>query len=156
MLENNEIDCAITVKLGFEMSKEFGWHLIREEPLTLVTPIEPTYATVEEYLTSFPIIRMYRASPTGRIADKYLVDRHLNPKDLFEIEAAEMILTLVSQGLGVSLLPDYGFRSSKERGIRKITITDRAYARPLGILYRRGLRESLTSLFHKALLNSAR
>lgn len=69
MLENNEIDCAITVKLSFEVSKEFGWHLIREEPLTLVTPIEPTYATVEEYLASFPIIRMYRNSPTGRIAD---------------------------------------------------------------------------------------
>lgn len=67
-----------------------------------------------------------------------------------------MILTLISQGLGVSLLPDYGFRSSEERRIRKIIIRDHAYARPLGLLYRRCPRESLISLFHKALFNSAR
>jgi len=155
MLEGGAIDCAITVRPTFEIAKEFGWHLIREEPLTLVCPAELPFEGVEACLSSSPMISMYRNSPTGRIAERFLQDKKIVAKELFEIEAAEVILVLVSQGLGVSLLPDYGFESSRERRIRKMAVGDRAYGRPVGILYRRGARISLIDAFHAAIKNGA-
>ncbi|SFM67662.1 LysR substrate-binding domain-containing protein [Methylobacterium pseudosasicola] len=155
MLENGAIDCAITVRPAFEIAKEFGWHLIREEPLTLVYPAEFSFGRIEECLSSSSIISMYRNSPTGRIAERFLQDKKIIAKELFEIEAAEVILVLVSQGLGVSLLPDYGFESSRERRIRKVAVGDRAYSRQVGILYRRGARISLIDAFHAAIENDS-
>ncbi|KST59279.1 LysR family transcriptional regulator [Methylobacterium sp. GXS13] len=154
MLESSEIDCAITVRPIFETAKEFGWHLIREEPLTLVCPADLTFEGVEECLSSASMISMYRNSPTGRIAERFLQDKMIVAKELFEIEAAEVILVLVSQGLGISLLPNYGFRSSAERRFRKVAIADRAYGRSIGILYRRGARISLINTFHAAIISA--
>jgi DNA-binding transcriptional LysR family regulator len=154
MLESSEIDCAITVRPIFETAKEFGWHLIREEPLTLVCPADLTFEGVEACLSSASMISMYRNSPTGRIAERFLQDKTIVAKELFEIEAAEVILVLVSQGLGISLLPDYGFRSSAERRFRKVAIADRAYGRSIGILYRRGARISLINTFHAAIISA--
>jgi DNA-binding transcriptional LysR family regulator len=152
MLDSHVIDCAITVRPAFEVAKEFGWHPIREEPLTLVYPAEFPFGGVEACLASSPMISMHRNSPTGRIAERFLRDRTIVAKELFEIEAAEVILVLVSQGLGVSLLPDYGFTSSEERRIRKVAVGGRAYGRPVGILYRRGARTSLVDAFHAAIM----
>jgi DNA-binding transcriptional LysR family regulator len=155
MLESGAIDCTITVRPAFEIAKEFGWHLIREEPLTLVCPAEFPFAGIEECLSSSPMISMYRNSPTGQIADRFLQDKKIVTKELFEIEAAEVILVLVSQGLGLSLLPDYGFTSSQDRRIRKVAVGDHAYRRPVGILYRRGARISLIDAFQAAIMTSA-
>ncbi|KQS82502.1 LysR family transcriptional regulator [Methylobacterium sp. Leaf361] len=155
MLESGAIDCAITIRPTFEIAKEFGWHLIREEPLTLVCPADLPFEGVEACLSTSSIIRMYRNSPTGRIAERFIQDKKIVAKELFEIEAAEVILVLVSQGLGVSLLPDYGFESSRERRIRKVIVGDRAYSRPVGILYRRGARISLIEAFHAAIKNGS-
>lgn len=155
MLESGAIDCAITIRPTFEIGKEFGWHLIREEPLTLVCPAGLPFEGVEECLSSSSIISMYRNSPTGRIAERFLQDKKIAAKELFEIEAAEVILVLVSQGLGVSLLPDYGFKSSRERRIRKVAVGDCAYGRPVGLLYRRGARTSLIDAFHAAINNNS-
>ncbi len=151
MVESGAIDCAITIKPTFEIAKEFGWHLIREEPLTLVCPAASAFRGVEECLSSSPMISMYKNSPTGRIAERFLQDKKIVAKELFEIEAAEVILVLVAQGLGVTLLPDYGFSSSLDRRIRKVTVGDRAYGRPVGILYRRGARNALITAFHAAM-----
>ena len=154
MVESGVIDCALTIRPTFEIAKEFGWHLIREEPLTLVFPAALTFGGVEACLSSSPMISMYKNSPTGRIAQRFLQDKKIVSRELFEIEAAEVILVLVSQGLGVTLLPDYGFTSSRDRRIRKVSVGDRAYARPVGILYRRGARNSLITAFHAALVAS--
>ncbi len=155
MVESGAIDCAITVRPAFEVAKEFGWHPIRDEPLTLVCPAAFPFAGIEECLSSSPMISMYKASPTGRIAERFLQDKAIVAKELFEIEAAEVILVLVSQGLGVSLLPDYGFQSSRDRRIRKVAVGDRAYGRPVGLLYRRGARISLIHAFHAAIMTAA-
>lgn len=153
MLESGAIDCAITVRPTFEIAKEFGWHLIREEPLTVVCPAKFPFEGIEECLASMPMISMYRNSPTGRIAEKFLQDKKIIAKELFEIEAAEVILVLVAQGLGVSLLPDYGFTSRRERRIRKVAVGDNAYSRLVGMLYRRGTRLCLIDAFHAAIKN---
>lgn len=153
MLESGAIDCAITVRPTFEIAKEFGWHLIREEPLTVVCPAKFSFEGIEDCLASMPMISMYRNSPTGRIAEKFLQDKKIIAKELFEIEAAEVILVLVAQGLGVSLLPDYGFTSREERRIRKVAVGDNAYSRPVGMLYRRGTRLCLIDAFHAAIKN---
>lgn len=153
MLESGAIDCAITVRPTFEIAKEFGWHLIREEPLTVVCPAKFPFEGIEECLASMPMISMYRNSPTGRIAEKFLQDKKIIAKELFEIEAAEVILVLVAQGLGVSLLPDYGFTSREGRRIRKVAVGDNAYSRPVGMLYRRGTRLCLIDAFHAAIKN---
>ena len=150
MLESDEIDCAITIKPRFSVPKEFGWRLIRLEPLVLIGPLDPTCSSMDDYFAAFPMIRMYRNSPTGRIVSEFLAKKGIVPNELFEIEAADMIVLLVSQGLGISLLPDYGFEHVNNRPIKKISAGDRSFDRPIGVLHRQGLRGALVDTFYAA------
>lgn len=143
MLDLGEIDCAITVKPDFDLAKGFGWHPLRAEPLVLVSPCDIDCDDIQGFFSRAPIIRMNRRSPTGQIVTKFLIDKKVNFRETFEMEAADTIVMLVSLGLGISLLPDYGFRSSVDRPIRTIKIQEEAYHRQIGILYRIGPRDAL-------------
>ncbi|ACA17704.1 transcriptional regulator, LysR family [Methylobacterium sp. 4-46] len=154
MLEAGEIDCALTVQPRFALAKGWGWLPVRREPLTLVSPVGLRRDTTDAYLSAAPLIRMDRRSPTGAIVTDYLNSRRIVPNELFELDAPDTITILVSLGLGIALLPDYGFRSSDDRPIRKIPIADRAFVRSIGILHRRGARIALIDALHAALCDS--
>jgi DNA-binding transcriptional LysR family regulator len=158
MLEMNEIDCAVTIKPRTITPKDFGWRLIRREPLTLISPYGLQCETIKEYISSKPLIRMDRKSATGVIVTEFLDDAGISPNELFEMDAQETIVMLVSQGLGISLLPDYGFGSYERRPIRKIIISETRFLREVGILFRQGAKRALVNAFYQSMmqaLNSA-
>ncbi len=98
---------------------------------------------MEDLLRTAPLIRMDRDAWTGRLINEYLADANISTRDLFEMDAAEAIINLVAQGLGVTLLPDYGIRPPLGRSIRKLAVEDDDYARVVGLLSRRGPSEGL-------------
>ncbi|MDP4021924.1 LysR family transcriptional regulator [Methylobacterium sp. NEAU 140] len=151
MLELNEIDCAITVKPRLLLTKGVGWHLVRREPLTLISPHDIDFENVTDYFSSKPLIRMDRNSATGTIVTDFLDHVGISPVELFEMDAQETIVMLVSQGLGISLLPDYGFYTNDQRPIRKIIVSKTCFMRDIGILYRQGAKRALVDALFKSL-----
>ena len=154
MLERNDLDCALVAEPFFPLPKSLGWRELRREPLVLVTPPDMPGETVEEVLARAPLIRMDREAWTGRLVNAFLKDHGLQPRELFELDAQEAVVIMVAQGLGVSLLPDWGIAAPAGRALRKMPVGDGRYDRVLGLLSHRGPREALADAFSSALTQS--
>ncbi len=154
MLEAGDIDCALMVRAPFSLSKSFSWLPVRSEPLVLTAPPDTKGENVSSIIGASPFIRMDRNAWTGQIVSRYLSDRDIHGRELFELDAPETIVTLVSESLGVSLLPDWGITPPLGRDLLILPVNDLRYSREIGILGRRGPAASLISAFHQIMCDS--
>jgi molybdate transport repressor ModE-like protein len=151
MLERGELDCALTAQPHFTLPKSLAWHRLREEPLVLIAPESLPGGSIGALLQAAPFIRMDRESWTGRLVDSFLKEQGLPVRELFELDAQEAIVILVAQGLGVSLLPDWGIEPPAGRKLRKLPVCDSRHARVLGLITAGGARGRLSATFADAL-----
>lgn len=108
---SGDLDAALLVHPLFELPKTCGWCSIRDEPLVLLTP---KHLQVDDPLLTAarePFIQYDREVVGGRLAADYLKGRGIRPKVQFELDGIEEISVLVSEGFGVSVLPDWPGRS---------------------------------------------
>jgi DNA-binding transcriptional LysR family regulator len=98
-----------------------------------------------------PFIRLDRNAWTGQIVTRFLEDRAIRTKELFEMDAPATIVILVAQGVGVSLLPDWGIAEPAGLTIRRLPVGDPAYDRQLGLIGLRTARARLIAIFAAAL-----
>lgn len=152
LLERGDLDCALATRPHFALPKGLSWHAVRAEPLALIAPADLAGDSVEALLAAAPLIRMDRTVWTGRLVTAFLEDHGLAPRELFELDAHEAIVLLVAEGLGVALLPDWGFRAPEHRAIRRLPIADDRYVRVIGLVVARGPREGLARLLAEALV----
>jgi len=154
MLEAGEIDCALIVQPPFQCPKSLAWSALREEPLVLLAPADAPGDVLEDVLRSAPFIRMDRHAWTGQIVEAFLAERALNLREFLELDAPETIVMLVAQGMGVSLLHDWGIAQPAGGGVRLLPTGDARFARPVGILGRRGPVSALVDAFCEAVRSS--
>ncbi|WP_326544020.1 LysR family transcriptional regulator [Pseudorhodoferax sp.] len=102
-----ELDAAIVVEPQFAVPKTCEWHPLSEEPLVVVAHAGMAGRDPHELLATEPFIRYDRTVLGGQLADRYLRDHGLRPRQRLEIENLLVIAALVDKGLGVSLLPDW-------------------------------------------------
>jgi molybdate transport repressor ModE-like protein len=150
-LEQGDLDCMITGRPSFALPKSMAWHPIREEPLVLLCPGSLEGDAIDRHLAAEPFIRMDRHAWTGQIVTRFLEDRAIRAKELFEMDAPAAIVILVAQGVGVSLLPDWGITEPAGFTIRRLPVGDPAYNRQLGLIGLRTARTRLIDLFAAAL-----
>jgi DNA-binding transcriptional LysR family regulator len=142
-----ELDAAILVHPAYELPKTVMWHTLREEPLVLVTPTTMRVRDALATIASEPFIRYDRNVIAGRLADDYLRKRNVRPKVRFELDGIENITRLVSEGLGVSVLPDWP-GAGTNCPVRKWPLPAPCPSRTVGIMWQRsGVRAPLVSAF---------
>ena len=106
-LRNADIHAAILVKPPFPIPKTFEWELLRAERLVLLAPGECRRQSPHDIIATRPFIRYDRSNWGGRLADGYLRSQGLKPVERLELDSLEAIAVMVSNGLGVSLVPDW-------------------------------------------------
>lgn len=136
LVEAKSIDCAIIVHPPFKINKGFRWFQVRDEPLVLVTPRNETSTHPREIIESSRLIRIDRTDWTGKIVTSYLHDIKIEVKELFEMSALEVIYALVSKGLGVALLPDWGLPTGRAGDVHVHNLPERGYFRKVGVISR--------------------
>ena len=138
-LIDRDLDAAIVVEPPFDLGKEFDWMLLRAEPLMLISPqsINLTQANAAQVLRSEPFIRYDKQHWGGRLADAYLQQAGISPRERFELDALDAIAVLVDRGLGVSLVPDWAPPWPEGLKLNKICIEGDAFVRRIGLLWLR-------------------
>jgi DNA-binding transcriptional LysR family regulator len=144
-----DIDVAILIEPPFAIPKACGWSVLHEEPLVVLAPASLPGRDPHAVLASEPFIRVDRDSWTGRLVDRYLRQHGIRPKERFELDGFEAIAAMVDRGLGVSLVPDWSPPWPEGLSLRKIPISNRTFARKIGILWTRAsARIQLVHAFH--------
>lgn len=129
------LDAAVIVEPQFTLPKACDWRVLVEEPLCVLAPLAMAGRDPLELLATEPFIRYDRAMWGGRLANRYLRDRHIRPRERIEIDALSAIAVLVHQGLGVSLLPDWTPPWPEGLQIVRIALPPPAPVRRMGLVW---------------------
>ncbi|EGP45481.1 LysR family transcriptional regulator [Achromobacter insuavis] len=142
-----ELDGALLVHPRFALPKSCVWRDLRREPLVLVTPADMAVSDPLAVIAREPYIRYDRSVVGGRMADDYLRARDLRPHVRFELDGIDSIAKLVSEGLGVALLPDWA-TTGASAPVRRWPLPAPCPARSVGAIWpRSGVRSELMRVF---------
>lgn len=130
-----KVDAAFLVEPPFRTPKSFSWHTLRVEPLVLLTPTALTGIDPDTLLAQEPLLRYDRRTWGGSLADQYLQARNLRPRERFELDSPDGLVTLVEMGLGISLVPDCFRLGTLPPGVAVIPLPRNTLARRLGVLW---------------------
>src|SRR5690625_2773733 len=132
LVASGELDAAIVVEPQFAVAKSCEWRVLIEEPLVVVAPSSMANRDPHALLSQEPFIRYDRSVLGGRLADMYLRDHDIHPRQRLEINSLMTIAALIDRGLGVSLLPDWVSLWQSQLDIIRIALPTDAPVRRVG------------------------
>jgi DNA-binding transcriptional LysR family regulator len=149
---NGELDAAILVHPLFTLPKTCEWRSVREERLILLTPADMRVLDPLETVMNEHFILYDRNVVAGKLAHDYLTALGVHPKVRFELDGIESIAKLVSEGLGVSVLPDWPVIGPVVANLRRWELPVPCPSRTVGALW---LRSSVRSPLVQAFVEMA-
>lgn len=145
-------DIAMMVAPPFDLPKAFIWRPVRDEPFVVLAPPELADEHPHEVLANQPFIRYHRRSGGGMLADRYLLEQGIEPKERFEMDALDAIAAMVKGNLGVSLVPQWRPMHGQLTELAQIPLPGAGLFRPIGLLWKRNCaKERLIDVFCKVL-----
>jgi DNA-binding transcriptional LysR family regulator len=131
-----EIDAALVVEHQVGIPKSCDWQILLEEPLVVVAHngIDPS-RNPHEVLATEPFLRYDRRVWGGRLADRYLREHDIRPRQRLEIDGLMAIASLINQRLGVSLLPDWSAMWRGEDNLLRMPLPGKVPVRRVGFLW---------------------
>jgi len=132
-LLQGKLDIVICTKPDV-VQQELVWHDIAMEPFVVIAPIHAHGETDVDLLTSNPFIWFNRNTWAGKNIERELSRRKLQVDGIMEIDTLDAISSLVSAGLGISVVPVCrGARPFSAR-LRSVPFGDPVFCRNIGAL----------------------
>lgn len=130
-----ELDAAVVVEPQFALPKTCAWLPLMEEPLVVVAHETHLNRDAHDLLRTEPFIRYDRSVWGGVLADRYLHEHGIVPRQRLEINGLMSIAVMVGEGLGISLLPDWSALWSGRLAIGRVPLPGHAPVRRIGIVW---------------------
>ncbi|MNX44819.1 HTH-type transcriptional regulator YofA [compost metagenome] len=132
---DGELDAAFIVQPQFSLPKGYAWRLGAAEPLVVLAPAALRDRDAHALMADEPFIRYDRSVWGGRLADRYLRQHAIRPRERLEIDGLMAIASMVREGLGVSLVPDWAPDWLDSLGLSRVALPGVAPVRRMGILW---------------------
>lgn len=136
LVDAGEIDMAAVLKPSFSLPQGLQWSALAHEPFHLIVPKNVQGDDIAELLTSQPFIRYDRSSFGGRHVDRFLRDMNFAVKEICELDELEAIFKLVSNGVGVALLPQTRAWRRWPSAVRALSLGEKVFYRDVGLIHR--------------------
>ncbi|SMF89899.1 DNA-binding transcriptional regulator, LysR family [Azospirillum oryzae] len=134
-LEDSELDVAFLFHPPFRLPKSLAWRPLKAERYVVIAPGSEACGDPFQLLRERPFVRYDRSLWSGQIAENYLRQQRIRPKDRIELDALDAIAVLVDRGVGVSLVPDRALPLPAGLTIIKHSLPEPAPQRELGLLW---------------------
>jgi len=134
---DGDIDVGLMVRPAFEVPKEFTWRPLQNEPFMVLVPARLAGHQAHQVLATEPFIRYHRRSWGGLLADRYLLEAGIAPKERFEIDSLDAIAAMVAGGLGVSMVPRWHPLHVDLGAMAQLALPGAGLHRPIGLLWKR-------------------
>jgi DNA-binding transcriptional LysR family regulator len=150
-LDSAEIDAAILIRPPFGTLPEMTWQSLMHEPFKLLVHKDTKGRNWRALLESQPFLRYDRTSFGGRLVTRFLRENHLVVQEAIELDEIAGLMNLVSEGLGVALVPMVEAYLPMPSGVRAISLGEKTFYREIGMLRngvtsRRPLLQALDSV----------
>ena len=133
-LDSAEIDAAVMIRPPFGILPEMTWHTLMYEPFKLLVRQETKGRNWHALLESQPFLRYERTSFGGRLVTRFLRENSLVVQDSIELDEIAGLMNLVSEGLGIALVPMVEAYLPLPPGVRAISLGEKTFYREIGIL----------------------
>ncbi|RYX98175.1 MAG: LysR family transcriptional regulator [Comamonadaceae bacterium] len=151
-LDSAEIDAAVMIRPPFGLMPELSWQTLVYEPFKLLVPRTVKGNDWREVIQQQPFLRYERTSFGGRMVTGFLRENGLVVDDAIELDEISGLMTLVSQGCGVALVPMVDAYLPMPPNIRALSLSEKTFYREIGILRKkRSARHQLLSELEKCL-----
>ncbi|WP_459615852.1 LysR family transcriptional regulator [Bordetella sp. 2513F-2] len=107
-IKSGEIDAAIIVQPEKGGSRRLAWTPLFREKLVLIAPPDSTETRVTELFERYEWIRFDKSTVGGRIAARYVARHAPHARCRIDLQSLAALTAMVSQGLGISILPEPG------------------------------------------------
>lgn len=134
-LDSDQLDMAVMIKPRLGLTSDLRWIPLMEERYVGVAPADWS-SDLDELFRERPFIRYDRRSHGGQLVDRFLKEHGLWTRDSIEVDEPAVILKMVSQGLGCSIIPGELVPLSDTPGIQVLPLPGRPLVREVGILIR--------------------
>lgn len=104
-VENHELDAAVVVHDPALKRPSLVWTPLYAEPMVLLTSRSSRLADPATMVERYPFIRFDRTEHTGELVERTLRRLRAKPQEFMELNSIETIVELVSDGMGVAMLP---------------------------------------------------
>jgi DNA-binding transcriptional LysR family regulator len=137
-VEAGEIDAAVIVEMAGKTPASLSWTPLYSEPLVAVGSRDTAPLGVAALLNAHPFLRFERAQRTGALIDRALRHNRLAVNEFLELNSLEVIIELVRQNAGVSVVPllEYGSWAN-DPALRILPLGKGTPQRVVGMLERR-------------------
>ena len=136
LVDAGELDMAALIRPPFALQSDLRWTALVHEPFRLLVPRATRGDNWAELLASQPFIRYDRASFGGRQVDRFLRSMHFTLKEVCEADELEAIVKLVSNGVGVALVPQTAAQRRWPAAVRAIDLGAHTFHRDVGLVHR--------------------
>ncbi|WP_431095059.1 LysR substrate-binding domain-containing protein [Polaromonas aquatica] len=135
-LDAGEIDAAIMIRPPFGLLPEMTWQPLVSEPFVLLVPEDVKGRDWRRMLASHPFLRYERTSFGGRLVTRFLRDENITVQEAIELDEITGLMNLVSQGLGVALVPMAEACLPIPPSVRAVALGEQTFYREIGLLLR--------------------
>ena len=135
-LRRGALDCALVTDPS-ERPPDLIFHEVAEEPLVVLAPASAPGLTDTAILSENPYVRFSPAARMAKLIDRTLSDRSVRINTVMEVDTLEGVISLVSQGLGVSIVPLHQ-GNALPRTVRHVTFGDPPVTRRLCLVELQG------------------
>ncbi|MEZ0602157.1 LysR substrate-binding domain-containing protein [Paraburkholderia sp. IW21] len=137
-VETGEIDAAVIVEMAGKTPVSLNWTPLYSEPMVAVGARSVAAGSAAELLSGRPFLRFERSQRTGALIERALRHNRLAVTEFLELNSLEVIVELVRQNAGVSVVPllEYGSWAS-DPALRVIPLHSNTPPRIVGMLERK-------------------
>ncbi len=121
-LKSGELDAAIIVRPESGGSSRLSWTPLFREKLVLIAPPTSTETDIGELFRQYEWLRFDKATIGGRIAARYVTEHAPHARSRIDMPSLAALTALVSEGLGVSILPEPGAHLYAAHPVRVIQL----------------------------------
>ncbi len=147
-----EIDVAVVNKPAHKLAG-LAWREIADEPFHVIGLATAAGTSDRELLTNNPFIWFNRQTWAGQQIERHLSQKKIRVEASMEMDSLDAIRSMVSAGLGVSIIPLCIGADPLPANVRTVPLGDPVTCRTIGLVHQRNSPgERLIETFYEALV----
>ncbi|AIO36710.1 bacterial regulatory helix-turn-helix, lysR family protein [Burkholderia cenocepacia] len=144
MLETDELDMIAVVRPGFGTPVGHVWLPLLEDRYVAIS-VASAAGAVADWADTFPFIRYSRRSYGGHVVDQFLRRQQIAVHQELELDEPAVIVQMVAEGLGWSVIPGTLLPLSSHPGIQICPLPGKSVVREIGLLVRKTVADNVAA-----------